>query len=380
MYSKTPTGKNTKGTPSLESYQGRLRIRFRVNGQQKAFSLGLADTSENRVKGESIASQMHFDMLSGNFDSTLGKYKPLNHLTVVESIKPKEPKALSTIDLWQQFSKYKFPRLATCTKSKYQSVASLLERYDKDINNEEDVQDYIEYERKLGNSEQTIKDRLVLLKACGNWAFKKGLIQKNPFWESLELIKPKTRERLNPFNSEEVQKIIIATENSKYYSHYTSFITFLFLTGCRTSEAIGLQWKHVSENFKSIYFYESLTRGERKNTKTNKNRYFPCNKNLELFLKSIKPANALPDDLIFPSPKGTSIDDHNFSQRAWKAILEDANVKHRKPYNTRHTFCSHCADAGMSAVEIAELVGNSPEVVLNRYTGVINKKEVPELY
>jgi integrase len=72
MYTKTPTGKNTKGTPSLESFQGRLRIRFRVNGQQKAFSLGLADTPENRAKGESIARQMHLDALSGNFDSTLG--------------------------------------------------------------------------------------------------------------------------------------------------------------------------------------------------------------------------------------------------------------------------------------------------------------------
>ena len=76
MYSKTPTGKNTKGKPSLETYQGRLRIRFRVNGQQKTFSLGLADTDENRVKGESIARQMQLDMLSDNFDSTLGKYKP----------------------------------------------------------------------------------------------------------------------------------------------------------------------------------------------------------------------------------------------------------------------------------------------------------------
>ena len=52
-----------------------MRIRFRINGQQKAFSLGLADTDENRVKGESIARQMHLDILSDNFDSTLGKYQ-----------------------------------------------------------------------------------------------------------------------------------------------------------------------------------------------------------------------------------------------------------------------------------------------------------------
>lgn len=142
--------------------------------------------------------------------------------------------------MWKQFSKYKAPRLATCTKSNYQSVASLLERYGKDINSEEDIHDYIDYEKKLGNSEQIIKDRLVLLKACGNWALKKGLIQKNPFWKSLELIKPKTREKLDPFTVEEVQKIVLAAKNSKYYNHYASFIEFLFLSGCRLSEAIEL--------------------------------------------------------------------------------------------------------------------------------------------
>lgn len=73
MYAKTPTGKNTKGIPSLESFQGRLRIRFRINSQKKAFALGLADTSENRVKGEAIARQMHLDIVSNNFDGTLGK-------------------------------------------------------------------------------------------------------------------------------------------------------------------------------------------------------------------------------------------------------------------------------------------------------------------
>lgn len=84
MYTKSPKGKNTKGTPSLETYQGRLRIRLRINGQQKAFSLGLADTLENRLRGEAIARQIHLDILSNNFDGTLGKYKPRTHLAFVE--------------------------------------------------------------------------------------------------------------------------------------------------------------------------------------------------------------------------------------------------------------------------------------------------------
>ncbi len=113
MYTKTPASKNTKGIPSLESFQGRLRIRFRVDGQQKAFSLGLADTPENQVKGESVARQMHLDMVAGSFDSTLGKYKPHTHLAVVEAIKPTE--ALDLAQLWDMYVAHKQPRVSPST-------------------------------------------------------------------------------------------------------------------------------------------------------------------------------------------------------------------------------------------------------------------------
>jgi hypothetical protein len=33
------------------------------------------------------------------------------------------------------------------------------------------------------------------------------------------------------------------------YSYYAPFVEFLFLTGCRPSEAIGLQWKHVISDY-----------------------------------------------------------------------------------------------------------------------------------
>lgn len=73
-YAKTPTGKNPKGIPSVETVSGRLRIRFRLNGVQKAFSLGLSDNQVNRARAESIARQMQLDLVSGNFDESLAKY------------------------------------------------------------------------------------------------------------------------------------------------------------------------------------------------------------------------------------------------------------------------------------------------------------------
>jgi hypothetical protein len=92
MYSKTLTGKNPKGVPSLESFRGRLRIRLRVDGQRQLLTLGLVDTEENRIKAEEIVRRIQIDMLSPEcFDPTLKKYKPKNGLTLIQPLKKQEP-------------------------------------------------------------------------------------------------------------------------------------------------------------------------------------------------------------------------------------------------------------------------------------------------
>ncbi len=50
-----------------------------------------------------------------------------------------------------------------------------------------------------------------------------------------------------PFTSEEIKAIIQGFEQDRYYSHYAGFVEFLFGTGCRTGEAIGLCWKHLNK-------------------------------------------------------------------------------------------------------------------------------------
>jgi len=166
MYSKTPTGKNTKGAPSLESFQGRLRIRFRVNGQQKTFSLGLADTDENRVKGKSIARQMQLDVLSGNFDSTLGKYKPHSHLTVVEAIKSKQ--ALDLGELWEKYTEFRSNQVEETTLAKnYARVTNHIGRFPtKSLSDAVVIRDFL----LAKTSAYTTKRVITQLNACCNWA------------------------------------------------------------------------------------------------------------------------------------------------------------------------------------------------------------------
>lgn len=83
--------------------------------------------------------------------------------------------------------------------------------------------------------------RLWLLKKMSAWAVGEGLLSVNP-WSKIKQRK-KAKEVIRPFSQEEAVKIIAGFEQS--YPAWVPFAKFLFLSGCRMSEAIGLQWKHV---------------------------------------------------------------------------------------------------------------------------------------
>jgi integrase len=163
------------------------------------------------------------------------------------------------------------------------------------------------------------------------------------------------------------------------------------MTGCRTSEAIGLQWKHIRHDCSEITFNETLVRKGtgsariRKATKTNRSRTFPCNGDLQELLMSIRPDDYKPEMLVFPSPKGKPIDGNNFVKRAWVKILKKCgmtkeNGLYRTQYNTRHTFISHMLAMGMSVIEVARLTGHDPKILLEHYAGLICKIEVPTFF
>ena len=78
--------KAPKGSVGLESFQGRLRLRLprqMYSGKQKYLTLGLADSLENRTYAELTARQIELDLITGDFDPTLAKYRPQTHTTAV---------------------------------------------------------------------------------------------------------------------------------------------------------------------------------------------------------------------------------------------------------------------------------------------------------
>ncbi|MBW4466280.1 MAG: site-specific integrase [Pegethrix bostrychoides GSE-TBD4-15B] len=389
MRDLTLNRKASKGSVQIKSSNNRLQLVFNYAGKRQYLSTGFADTSANRKLAEMKARQIELDILSGNFDSTLTKYKPQSVLSTITPVTPIAAQKPTLAELWERYTDFKRPSLSPNTLAKeFSTVERCITSRLPTVSLDEAIaiRDWV----VANKSPDAAKRLLTQLSACCKWAVNSGLIAENPFdGMALEVKLPKNKlhnqdQEIDPFTAEERDAIIQAFEKNRYYSHYAPFISFLFKTGCRPSEAIALQWKHISYDFRFITFEQSAVISEkgliaRKGLKTQESRRFPANSSLQAFLRELKAEDCQPESLVFPSPDGKFIDFHNFRNRAWLTILEELpTIRYRKPYQTRHTFITLALDNNLDAKDVARLVGNSPEIIYRHYAG--NKRElfVPE--
>lgn len=386
-----------RGTVGVEEKQGKWRIRLPravAKDGHRYIATGLDATLENYKKAQTRAREIEEDIKTGKFDSTVEKYKPKPLLTLVKPLE--EPtKALELQALWERYCEYREPQVAVTTFRK-----DYLTRYancikslpSKNLDDAIAIRDYLVETL----SPHASKRMITQLSACCKWAVKSGLAKENPFGGMAEEIKVAKRsaDDIDPFSAEEREAIVQAFSEHHIYCHYTNFVRFLFLTGCRTGEAIGLQWKHIKQDCSQIHFCESYSSKYklRKDTKTYKGRKFPCNAVLRELLLSIQPQGYQPDDLVFTSLTGKPINNEGFLSDVWRGckrhgkqhdgivtqLVKEGKVERYRPqYNTRHTFITMALEAGVTVPQVAKLVGNSPEIILQHYAGRTLKFEVP---
>jgi integrase len=373
MLSKTPTGKNSKGTPVVEVEKDRLRIRFRVNGQRKTLYLGLSDTKENRIKADEVARKIAIDLLNPeNFDPALNKYRIHRHIKIVED-KPKIP--LRCIELWSQYTEAKKDGLKAKTLEKYENFGRL---YSKLKSNVLDVQSIQKELKQITKSTDRRRDALMYLSSACKWAIKHGILESNPY-EGLYKDLPKPNYMMNPkpnaFTLEERNEIIekFATDQRKgmNYRRYTPIVKFLFYSGCRPSEAIGLRWENISDDCSRVTFCESIVqvrnrRVRSEGSKNNKTRIVTIAKKAQEMLLELKRYDSNLSGLVFTNINDEPLNYRNFSRRGWKAIVDPIKPE-TTPYNCRDTFITQQLLAGTPTAIIAEWCDTSIEMIEQNY-------------
>ena len=300
-----------KGSVSVEAFKGYLRLRWRYQGKQKTLSLGRPDTPLDRNLAESKASQIYGDLQTGNYDPTLKKYKPEADL----------PQTITVVEIIRSCRKYKEPLVDPRTLEKYDALANHAEVHFKErkatlVDHEMGLKFRDFLQKQL--ADRTVKEHLVTISACWDWAIAQQILSINPWEEVRKHTKVKPGKRPNPFTKAEVSTILTAFEEHSRFKYYLDFIWWQFSMGTRTGEALVLAWKHFDEDFSSVWIGETLSRKKIvKAAKMNKARTLDLSTTIRERILKIKETSK--SNLVFPAPRGGYIDDSNFSQRIWNA-------------------------------------------------------------
>ncbi|MUL37976.1 site-specific integrase [Gloeocapsopsis dulcis] len=227
-----------------------------------------------------------------------------------------------------------------------------------------------------------VKRRLKQISACLTWGKKRRVVHDNPLPEFVATLSTKKRndEETNicPFTIAERDLIIDAFRCGKFerysgtHTQYADYIEFLFLSGTRTSEALGLRWDHIDFDKKVIRLQEArvlATSGKRKGNiqkkglKTQKQRLLPMSHRLyELLLARKECCSDLSQNIF------EDIDHHSFRSAAYKTVLKGLGITYRKPYQTRHTFITILANhSDLKLHQVAKICGTTTKMIEDHY-------------
>jgi integrase len=188
----------------VERDRTRLRVRVIYQGKKSQFSTGLADSKTNRAYVQGIASRIELDMVSGQFDPTMVKYRP--QLVGSNSI------GVSCTELFHKFTEArKAEGLSNGALEKYKAVEANLGRY------LEDVEVSALSDRAAGNfvaalqervSNGTARQYLYLLRSAWDWGKGQYPVKDNPWTVQVGKVKPSPRKKRKPFSEDEIQAIL----------------------------------------------------------------------------------------------------------------------------------------------------------------------------
>jgi integrase len=383
-----------KGSVSVTARRGMLLLRWRYEGKRRSLSYGKPDSLQWRLKAKELATRIEQDMAYGNYDETLDRYRQQPRQE--EDIHP-----LSTAELFEQFIESR--RQQGSGEYNLHEVYGTMLRYLQRFGNIDSVDRALEFVGKVkvgglrARAAKPIRNRtlnkyLSMLRRFARWAIANDYWDTDHFRRCETVRTAKNRAGREAFSDEERDRILSSLRFSRYYRHYHGFVSALFFLGFRPSELIGLQWKHVDIEGGNIIIAESLSRGpdgksasyarQRNNTKgkiTKEVRILPLGIDQVQILSRQREqcSNPKPDDLVFPSPRGMAIDDHNFCNRPWKKILTAAQIEpYRPPYAARHTFATWAKRNGMTDEQLAYWMGHKTIRMVTENYGHLDKKPI----
>jgi integrase len=180
----------------------------------------------------------------------------------------------------------------------------------------------------------------------------------------------------DPLTAAERDRILVDMA-AHYDARVVAYFTFAFYTGMRPEEIIALQWGDIDwdSGIARVQRVRTFRGGESERTKTYVQRDVDLVPRAADALKTMKAYTFLKRDEdgsecdIFENPVTGRRwhDERSQREHYWHPTLNRLGIRRRRPYCTRHTYCTVALMAGIKPAYIAAQAGHSIKMLLDVY-------------
>ncbi|ENY6786868.1 DUF3596 domain-containing protein [Providencia rettgeri] len=395
MKIKYPTG--------VEVHGKSLRISFTYKGKRVRETLGIPDTPKNRKLAGELRTAICYKIKTGAFDYSV-EFPESKNISTYSS----GDRVITYGELANKWIEIKSVEISSSTLKKYITILNAVSNF---INTKRNVSTFKTEDillirnnlltsptldrghktNKIGRTVPTVNNYIGLLRHIFNFAFDNGYISTNIF-SSIKPLK-KDRTKPDPITQNEFPRLLNAANNEQSRN---MLITSVY-TGLRPGELCSLAWEDIDftertltvrrnlsivgeftfpktqagtdrviymldpviECLKSQMPLTRMTQPEIVNVSTRefgKSREDTCT---FVFQPNIVAANGLKTK--FYSPGG-------FGQ-IWNYLVRKSGIRHRKAYQTRHTYACWMLSAGANPAFIATQMGHASSKMVHDVYG-----------
>lgn len=222
--------------------------------------------------------------------------------------------------------------------------------------------------KKPGWSDKTRNNKVSVLRQALDLAVRDELIAKSPL-DGFDAA-PHQKEPPDPFSRDEAD-LIVAKLHDRFGEIIGCYFEFKFYTGLRTGESLAVRWENIDFHRKEMLVKEAITMGEHlQRTKTYRTRIVELNSvALSVLQRMRKHTQLLNHGFVFVAPETMERwgDDSGSRKRYWTSTLKSLGIRHRGPYNTRHTYATIMLMTSVTPAYAARQLGHSVEMFLRLY-------------
>ena len=348
-----------------------------VHNRGKRRTRKVGPTKADKRRAERIAEQVNGALTAGTYN-------------------PDEPTPLPCDEALRGWLEDHEPTLKPST---WRSARGLIETHlapwfgDRDLRSitEDDMLAFARAKLEAGLAVNTIRNALSTLRRVCTLAVRRGDLQRNPASRIGELLRRIDRaqatevEEVETWSREEVE-VILATAH-RADPGLAPLLAFLFGTGCRRGEALGLQWGDLDFTAGTATIRRSVSGRDVTTPKSGRSRRVSLPPGLVDELRRLRAQRAaealakrwreLPP-WVFCSRVGTYLDPGRVSHR-WGRVRRHAarhGVRPLRLHAARHTWATLALQSGKSLRWVARQLGHAdPALTLRVYAHALPEEE-----